>query len=265
MSIGLQRTGYRKAVVTASGPLPVSSDEPWLFNIAATADVTSRLSFYGSFTRGLEESDVAPEIALNRDEAPPAIGTRQLDAGARLRIGPMTVIAGGFDIEKPYYGLDTANFFRDLGTVKHRGVEFSVNGAVARGLTLVAGGVFLDARVTGDEVQSGAIGRRPVGTPEHVMSGNIDWRPGGSSAWSVDVALQRHGPSFADAVNRVRVQGYDTVDLGMRYRFAIGGKNTVLRLRVTNLFNSYGWDVSGNNAFTYNQSRQFVSRLTTDI
>src|SRR3546814_16781453 len=75
-------------------------------------DLTPAVSLYASFTRGLEESDVAPETAANRDGAPPAIRTRQIDAGATIRAAGMTLLAGVLDIERPYYGVDGSNIFR---------------------------------------------------------------------------------------------------------------------------------------------------------
>lgn len=264
-TIGLQRSDYRKAVRTPQGALPVSRDTPWLFNLAATVDFARSLALYGSFTQGLEESEVAPEIALNRDEAPPAIRTRQIDAGLRLRIGPMTLIAGGFAIEKPYYGLDDRNIFRELGTIRHRGIEASLAGSPFDGLTLVAGGVLLDARLAGDEVASGAIGRRPIGTPSRTFSGNIEWRRPQWDAFSVDMAVEHRGPSHGDVRNRVRVDGYATMDFGVRYRFPLKGAPAVLRLHTTNLLDAYAWDVSSSNAFTYIQPRQIIARLTVDL
>ncbi len=84
----------------------------------------------------------------------------------------MTLIAGGFEIEKPYYGLDRGNVFRRLGTVTHRGIEASLSGSPAPGLTLVAGGVLLDAKLSGEEVAGGSIGRRPIGTPSRSLTGH---------------------------------------------------------------------------------------------
>lgn len=265
LNLGLQRSDYRKRVTPPDGPLPESRARPWLFNLAAAIELTPRLSLYGGMTRGLEESDVAPEIAVNRDEAPPAIRTRQLDAGLRWRIGAMTLIAGSFDIEKPYYGLDPGNVFRRLGTVTHRGLEASLSGSPAEGLTLVAGGVLLDARLAGDEVAAGAIGRRPIATPSRSLIGNLDWRVPALPALSLDVAIQHAGRRYADAANTVRVPARTTVDLGARYRFRLGGAPAVLRLQATNLFNTYGWDVEGNNAFVYIKSRQFIARLAMDL
>lgn len=265
INLGLQRSDYRKRVTAPTGALPVSRAKPWLFNIAAEVELTQRLALFGGMTRGLEESDVAPETAINRDEAPPAIRTRQVDAGLRWQIGAMTLIAGGFEIEKPYYGLDRGNVFRRLGTVTHRGIEASLSGSPVEGLTLVAGGVLLDAKLAGEEVADGSIGRRPIGTPSRSLIGNVDWRLPGHTALSFDLAVEHSGRRHADAANHVRVPARTTVDLGARYRFKLGGLPAVLRLQATNLLGTYGWDVEGNNAFVYIPSRQILARIAMDL
>lgn len=265
INLGIQRSDYRKRVTTPSAPLPASRAKPWLFNIAAEFDLTPRLALYGGMTRGLEESDVAPETAVNRDEAPPAIRTRQIDAGLRWRRGAMTLIAGGFEIEKPYYGLDRGNIFRRLGTVTHRGIETSLSGSPVKGLTLIVGGVLLDARLAGEEVANGSIGRRPIGTPSRSLIGNIDWRPPGLPALSFDLAVEHSGRRYADAANHVRIPARTTIDFGARYRFRVGKLPAVLRVQATNLLNAYGWDVEGNNAFVYIQARQIIARIAMDI
>lgn len=264
ISGGIQKVDYRKNVITPTGPRPVSRDDPWLFNVAATVNVAPRLSLFGSFTRGLEESDVAPEIALNRDESPPALRTRQLDAGLKASVGPINVIAGAFDIQRPYYGVDSESIFRQLGSVRHRGVEASLTGSPMPGLTLVAGGTFLRARLSGDEIASGAIGNRPVDVPTRKLVASLDWRPP-SSPTSVDVAVEHIGPNTGDARNDVRVAPYTTVDIGLRHRFRMGDSQAVLRIQATNVLNSYGWEVAGNNAFIYTQPRQLLVRLAVDF
>jgi len=263
-SIGAQKVNYRKQVTTPGGPAPESRDAPWLFNASASLNLTSSMMVYGSYTRGLEESDVAPETAINRDEAPPAIRTRQFDIGARIRFDGMTVIAGTFDIERPYYGVDAGEVFRRLGAVRHQGVELSVSGSPAQGLTLVAGGTLLRARLSGDEVARGAIGRRPIDVPARKLIANLDWRPS-SSPTSVDLAAEHTGPNMGDALNRVRVRSYTTVNLGFRHRFRMGAAPATLRLQASNLFNAFGWEVAGNNAFLYIQPRQIVARLAVDF
>jgi iron complex outermembrane receptor protein len=264
ISAGLQNVNYKKSVTTPSGSLRKSRDKPWLLNVAAVANVTTGVSLFGSYTRGLEESDVAPDIAINRDEAPPAVRTKQLDAGLKARLGDVTIIAGAFDIRRPYYGVDGANVFRRLGAVGHKGVEVSVAGSPAPGLMVVAGGTFLRASVTGEEVASGAVGRRPVDVPSRKLIGSFDWRPPGS-ATSVDIAVEHVGPNVGDVLNLVPVDAITTIDLGIRHRFRLGSSDAVLRLQATNLLNEYGWEVAGNNAFIYAQSRQVLARLTMDF
>jgi iron complex outermembrane receptor protein len=251
-------------VTTPNGPAPESRDSPWLLNATVTIDLAAAISLYASFTRGLEESDVAPETAANRDEAPPAIRTRQIDAGAKLRAAGMTLIAGAFDIERPYFGVDGSNFFRSLGVVRHSGIEASLSGSPTPGLTLVAGGSLIRARVEGDEVASGAIGNRPIDVPSRKIIASIDWRPP-SSPTSVDATIEHIGPNTADTLNLVDVAPYTTVNIGLRHRFKIDRLTTVFRIQATNLFNAYGWEVAGDNAFVYIQPRQIIARLTMDL
>ncbi|MGK6355716.1 TonB-dependent receptor domain-containing protein [Sphingomonas sp. DT-207] len=262
-SLGAQKVDYSKRVTAPGGPAPESRDRPWLINATATIDLTSQVSLYGSLTRGLEESDVAPEAAANRDEAPPAIRTRQFDAGAKIRAAGMALIAGIFDIQRPYYGVAGSNLFRQLGTVRHTGVEASLSGSPVPGLTLIAGGSLIQARLTGDEVSSGAIGSRPIDVPSRKLVASADWRPPSSSI-SVDATVEHVGPNTADALNRVRVAPYTTFNVGLRDRFAVGRSTVLFRLQATNLFNAYGWEVAGDNAFVYVQPRQVIARLVMD-
>jgi iron complex outermembrane recepter protein len=65
-------------------------------------------------------------------------------------------------VEKPYFNLDEESRFRQLGTVANRGVEMSIAGRVVKGLTVNAGATWLDARVSGVQVEQGLIGDRPI-------------------------------------------------------------------------------------------------------
>jgi iron complex outermembrane receptor protein len=266
LNLAVQKTRYRKTVTTPIGERPASRADPWLLSGSVLATVTPRVAVYAGRTEGLEESDVAPETAVNRDEAPPAIRTRQVDGGLRWRPADgVTLVAGAFRIEKPYYGLDAATVFRRLGQVRHQGLEASITGAPHPDVTLVAGGVLLDARVSGDEVAAGAIGKRPVGTPNRTLSISVDWRPSGFDRLSIDAALTHDGPQYADAANRVRIPAFTTLDLGARYRLRLAGAPATLRLQVTNLFDAYGWSSVASNAFLYAKPRLASARLALDF
>jgi iron complex outermembrane recepter protein len=264
-SVGVQKTDYSKSTDTPTGPRPTSNDSPWLYNATAAAYLSDRFVAYAGYTRGLEESPQAPDIAVNRSEAPPAIRTKQVDAGVRWAIRPnLRVVAGVFDVRKPFFDLDPANVFGRLGTVRHRGVELSVAGQLLPGLNLVAGNIFLDAEVTGEAVELGLIGRRPVATIERYTIASLDYRfP--NSPFSVDAVMESTGDRIANQENTFVVPPRAVLALGGRYRFKIGDKSATLRAQVGNLFNNYGFGVGGGGLFVYNLPRRFSINLAVDL
>ncbi len=57
-------------------------------------------------------------------------------------------MAGVFEVKKPYFNIDATNLYTEVGDLRHRGVELSLAGQVMEGLTVVAGTVLLQARVS---------------------------------------------------------------------------------------------------------------------
>ena len=266
VNLSLQKSRYRRKVETPLLRLPTSYAEPWLYSAAVAIEVAPRFKLYGGAARGLEESDIAPENATNRNEAPPAIATRQMDGGIQWSFtGTMTIVAGMFRITKPYYGLDRVNHFRKLGMVEHRGIELSLSGSPLPGLSIVAGAVLLDATLSGDEVENGTIGKRPIGTPGRVLIANVDYRFPSFPALSFDIGVQEQGKQFADTNNIVHIPSRTTVDIGTRYRFRLGNNMMAFRLQLTNMFNNFGWDSMSSNAFRYNTPRKLAGQLIVDF
>lgn len=108
-------------------------------------DLRQRLVLYAGYAKGLEESPIAPTIAVNRDEAPPAIITEQKDAGIRLSLArDLRLVAGVFDIRKPYFALDGDLLYRNLGELRNSGLEVSLAGRITPRLSAVLGLVLLD-------------------------------------------------------------------------------------------------------------------------
>lgn len=265
MSFGLQKTHYAKTGDTPDGPLPESRAQPLLKNVTGTVYATERLAVYASYTEGLEESPIAPSNALNRNVAAPALETKQYDAGVRLAVlEHVKLIAGVFNVEKPYFDLDTAGFFRSLGTVRHRGVELSVAGNPIERLTVVVGTRFLDAEVSGALVDSGIIGRRPVGSARNYSVGSLDYKFA-DTGFSMDVTMESISRAIANTANTVETAGRVVVHLGGRYKFKLLGKPATLRAQVGNIFDRYGWVVNRGGSYVYNQPRRFTMYLATDL
>lgn len=268
LSFGIQKTDYKKRV-TEPAPLvspPETRDSPWLLNATAAVYITPRIALYGGYTRGLEESPVAPNEAINFNEAPPAIRTEQKDAGIRWNISKgVTAVVGVFDIEKPYFNLDTVSRFRQLGTVRHRGVEFSIAGQIAPGLNLVAGNVMLDAEVSGEEVDRGAIGKRPIGTFVRHTIISMDYRLPWFNPLSLDATFEQTSDRTANAANTLVIPTRAVVSLGTRYRFKVDNHPVLLRATVGNITNTFGWNVGGSGFFVPNGARRFSVSIAADI
>ncbi|WP_284734521.1 TonB-dependent siderophore receptor [Sphingosinicella terrae] len=266
LSLGIQRTDYRKSVELPDGLTARAEDDPWLFYASGAAFLSEAVALYAGYTRGLEESGLAPNNAANRNEALPAIRTRQADAGLRWSIAPrLRLVAGLFDVRKPYFSTDEANVYTILGEVRHRGAELSLSGSLTDDLAIVFGAVLMQPRVTGQAVELGRVGRRPLGQAATILRGNADWRLPFLPGVSVDLALSWFGERPASRDNVVTLDPYALIDIGARYRFRLGRSPATLRLQVQNLTNSFAWSVVGSNSYGLMDKRRVSALLSVDF
>lgn len=266
LSLGVQKTSYSKRVDDPTNLIPETKDSPWLYSATAAVHLSKNLALYGGYVRGLEESDVAPANATNRNEAPPAIRTQQRDFGARWTISPgVSAVFGYFDVQKPYFNLDSASRFRQLGSVRNRGLEFSLSGQIASGVNLVVGSVYLDAEVSGEEVDLGLIGKKPVGTFKLHNVANLNWNVPWHSPLTLTARFESTSNRTANAANTLVIPARSVTSLGARYRLTIGNKPVLIRGTVDNIFNKFGWNVGGSGFFIPNGSRRYSLSLATDL
>ena len=266
LSLGLQKSDYRKQT-SAPGGLPViSHDAPLLFNATAALHASRNLAIYGGFTQGLEESPIAPGVAVNRDEAPPALRTRQFDAGARWAITPtIRLVAGVFEVTKPFFSLDASRTFKQLGVVRHRGAEFSLSGQLAPGLTTVVGTALIDARLSGEAVDAGLVGSRPLASFGRLSTAVIDYRPPFAPDVSVDLVVESTSDRIASADGKLVIPARAIASLGARYRFSIGKAPVTLRAQIANIGDKFGWANGPSGIYVYNYPRRFTVSFTSDI
>ncbi len=266
ISLGVQKTFYRRASETPNNPVVVSKDSPWLFNGTVAAYLSEDFAVYGSWTRGLEESGEAPQTAINRGESVPATRTEQIDAGFRYAIAPgLRLVGGVFEVKKPFFNVNTNNFFLQVGDVRHRGAELSITGQVLPGLTVVAGTVLLKARTEGQNVTAGLIGAVPLGRFPHIMRLNLQYSPKTWNGFSLDTQIENVSSRYADLLNRVRAPSYTTINIGGRYAFRVRDNPATLRIQVQNITDVFAWSVSQTASFAPIDQRRFVVSLSTDF
>jgi iron complex outermembrane receptor protein len=265
-SVGVQKTDYEKRIEPPGAAPTATTDDPWLVNATASWFATDRLAVYAGHTRGLEESGLAPADVANRNEALPAIRTRQTDAGIRWQIGrSMKLVAGLFDVRKPYFITDDANVLRVQGDVRHRGLELSFSGKPREDLSVIVGAVLMDPEVTGVAVREGRIGDKPVGQSDRTFRTDLEYRPPTLHGWSFDFAATHVGDRTASRDGRSEVPAYTMLDLGARYRFALGRHKAMLRLQALNLTDAWTWNIYGSNSFGLTDGRRFQAQLAIDF
>jgi iron complex outermembrane receptor protein len=266
VSLGVQKTRYSKSVVTPAETLPETKASPMLWSATAAAYITDRLAIYGGYTRGLEESDVAPANATNRNEAPPAIRTRQQDIGIRYALSPrLSLILGLFDIEKPYFNLDNADRFRELGTLSNRGVELSLAGQITKRLTVVYGTTWIDQKVSGELVDTGVIGERPIGAFKLRNLANVNWQLPWHDKLTLTARFESTSPRNANAANTLDIPARWVAGLGARYRTSVGKIPLLIRANVDNMFDRFGWNVTGSGFFIPNGPRRYSMTVAADF
>jgi iron complex outermembrane receptor protein len=273
LSLGVQKTDYEKNSFIPGRPTLTTKESPWLYNGTLALHLSDKLVAYAGYTRGLEESGAAPSNAVNRNEAPPALRTSQRDAGIRYAITPrLGLVAGIFDVRKPYFAVDPDLIYRELGTVRHRGVELSLAGQPVDGLSMVAGAVFLDADVSGEAVDRGDIGPKPVGTAGRIIRANLDYRLPFFDGLSVDFGITNQAAQVASVLEYAELGGRQLMtdpqtifDIGARYRFKAGRTPATLRAQITNLFDTYRWKVGGNSSFRFIDERRLMLTLAADL
>lgn len=265
LSFAVSHTDYTKRFELPGAPVVETRADPLVYNVSAAAEIGPRLVIYAGYARGLEESGIAPDQAINRNQPLPAILTRQIDGGARYRpTDGLNLSAGVFELRKPYFALDAANRFGPLGETRNRGMEFSLAGTLTPTLNLVAGAVLLDPRVLDTDDSRLAIGERPVGLPSRSADLNLDWRTPLDGV-SLDIGVSHSGAVPARVDNAVFIPERTLFNIGARYRFRRAGRAATLRVQLFNVGNTYGFDLRGAGGYVPIPGRVLSAYMTMDF
>jgi iron complex outermembrane receptor protein len=139
-------------------------------------------------------------------------------------------------------------------------------------LSVVAGTVLLDGEVSGELVELGRIGPRPVGLTKRRSLLNADYQLPWNPALSVDLALVSTGdraasgaPQAALGGEQFMLAGRTTLDLGGRWRLQFRDARAVARLQVQNVTDNRDWDVASNGAFVMSSPRRVSMSVTADL
>ncbi len=273
MNLGVQRATYRSTLrAGAGGAADQTRTRAWLYNAVATIKLSRTISLYAGTERGLEDSGAAPETARNRHEQLPATITRQIEGGLRWSFSGGALVVSGFEITKPYFTYDLARNYARLGRARLLGLEASVSAHPLPGLSLLAGGVVMQARVAGDGVESGQIGVHPAGKAGFRARLDGSYRTPFLGGFEPTLAIAYTGrraagsaPQAALGGHQLMAPGFATVDLGFRQPLAMGPVSASLRLNLENAFDAKGWKVVAPNTIYPEERRRVMVTLFSEI
>jgi iron complex outermembrane receptor protein len=176
------------------------------------------------------------------------------------------LIAGLFELNKPYFNIDTDNIDRKLGDQRARGVEFSLAGEVFKNFNLVAGAVVGRVEILGSDLAAQGIGTGAIGQPHvrGVINSNYNFQRW--PALSADVSVVYFGAAPATVNNAIDEHATTTLDIGGRYKLSILGIPASLRVQAQNVTNVHEWNILYDPGFfQYPPPRSLVAYLTVDI
>jgi len=153
----------------------------------------------------------------------------------------LKIIAGVFELQKPYFNLDANNIDRQLGLQQAKGVELSVAGDLAPNLHVNIGALDGKVSISGQDLAAERVGPVAVGQPRVTYVANADYDLPPWTASSLDVSVVHFGTAPATVDNGVYAPPVTIVNLGGRYKFTAFGKNSSLRVQIQNLLAANTW------------------------
>jgi len=267
LALGIQQQSYTKDVSSPGTPEARLTDHPLRSYATAAVALNERVTAYAGYTQGLEDSGVAPSSANNRGAILPDARTWQADAGVRYLLSPQVkLITGVFEIEKPYFSLDTSNVERELGTQRATGLELSLSGQVMSHLALTAAMLYGEVKVLGPDLKALGIGSFALNQSRLTAVINANYTFPLQPALSADISIFHFGSYPASIDDVVQAPPGTVIGVGARYRFKVLGAPTTLRVQAQNLTNEYFWNLTFNSpTFSQFQPRAFFAYLTTDF
>jgi len=265
--VGVQNENYRETV-TAPGVADsnISAHVPRAYSNAAVV-LAPQWTLYAGYTQGLENSGTAPNSATNSGAVLPASRTWQIDSGIRYVVTPkFKIIAGVFELQKPYFNLDTNNIDRELGVQRAKGIELSVAGEPIEHLHVNIGVLEGKVSIQGPNLATEKVGDVAMGQPLLTYVANASYDLPWSSATSLDASATHFGTAPASVDNRVYSPAATLVNLGGRYQFTAFGKKSSLRVQVQNLLATKEWSTQYTPGFfQFPSPRTLFAYVTTDL
>jgi len=191
------------------------------------------LSLFGNYTEGLEPGQVVGVGYANAGDALPPKQTKQFELGVKLQTGALTHTVSAFQIKRPSFITDGANYLVDAGEQRLQGLEWSMYGMLTQNLSLL-GGV---THITSEQRNTG---KDTFGTPEWRARIGMDWQTP-VQGLKVGGRVVYTGAQWADSGNKLRMPSWNRLDLNASYATKLGATPVRFNASVENVADKKYW------------------------
>lgn len=248
---GLRHSRIDRASVRTDGSRATRYEQsfttPWL---ALSADVGAGGLVYASWGQGIE-SEVVPN--RSRYNAPgralPALKSRQIEAGYKLRGTDVDAGIALFDIRRPVWAdigsCDDANTCtrRADGDARHRGLEADIDWRPSSAWNLRASAMLLKARREGSS-DANVEGKRPTNVPAKTLKLQAAYNVAALPGLSLLGFVTHEGDRAVLPDNSLKIGSWTRLDLGLRYATTVAARTVTLRAGVENVADRRAWKES---------------------
>nr|WP_170845059.1 TonB-dependent siderophore receptor [Chitinasiproducens palmae] len=223
------------------------------------------VAIYANRSEGLAQGGTAPTGSINVGQALPPYRSKQVEAGVKYDAKTYGATLAFFQIKQPSAYTDpTTLVYGTNGTQRHRGVELSVFGEPVRGVRLLGGASYIDAKQ--QETANGATdGNSPIGVPNWLFNLRAEWDVPQLSGLTLSARMIHTGRQYLNATNTIELSSWNRFDLGARYRTRIANHETTFRATVFNVANKAYWASSLGGYLSQGAPRTLMLSLTTDF
>lgn len=231
------------------------------------------LAAYGNFIESLLPGPTpSSQFYQNVEAIFDPYPSKQYEAGLKYELGKLLVTGSVYQITLPNQvnlpsnNADPREIFTLDGEQRNRGFELNTSGEAARGLRLLGGYSYIDARLV--RTQGGLTdGRRARGVPKHNLNLGSEWDLPFLAGATVTGRMVYTDRMFIDTNNtRARsTPSWTRFDLGARYVTKINGHDTTFRLNVDNVANRDYWASASRGVLVVGAPRSVRLSVSTDL
>jgi iron complex outermembrane recepter protein len=169
----------------------------------------------------------------------------QYEVGGKLGLGPLSASLALYTTAQPAGQVATeagnTAFVRYglFGEQRNRGIELSLDGELAPGLRIIAGGAITDAKL---RKTPGGVnqGNKAPGVPDYTANANLEWDIARTGLTLTGRVVQT-GEQMVNAANTLELPSWTRFDLGARYVAVLGGQPVTFRFNVDNVADKRYW------------------------